>query len=224
MKIKKILKYRNKLLKLKLIKTKTYTKKQYYNNLQLEDIQYRLKKILYIIYKYHIYNKKILFIGAPIMLNFYINTVIKTTQHIFIPSSIWVKGVLSNKKKLYLKNWLNPEKNSKNKISELLLQLQKNIDLILIFDEYNNQSILNEGYISKIPVISLNSDLNIIFNKPSYKVPGNFECMVKKIRDNLFYSMLGTTLKKGQKDKPLFYSTKSKFFYKNNKQKKISKK
>jgi len=68
MKIEKIKNIKNKILKLKLIQTKIYDKKQYLNNIKIEDIEFRLKKILYIIYKYHISNKKILFIGNPLNL------------------------------------------------------------------------------------------------------------------------------------------------------------
>jgi ribosomal protein S2 len=198
MKTEKVLKYQNKLIKLKLVETKTYIKKQYIINIKLEDIQYRLKKIFFIIHKYHVYNKKILFIGAPFNFNSQINNLFKTTNHIFIPHSTWIKGALS-KKKLCLKHLLDDEK-----MSELLVKLKRNVDLIIILDdELPNEDILNEGYISRIPIILLNSNLNIIFNKPSYKVPGNFHFGSKKIRDNLFYSMLISTLKKGDKYKCL---------------------
>ena len=46
MKIKNIIKYKNKLLKLKLIKTKIYKKKDHLTNTRIEDIEYRLKKAL----------------------------------------------------------------------------------------------------------------------------------------------------------------------------------
>jgi ribosomal protein S2 len=221
MKTQKVLKYKNKLIKLKLIQTKTYIKKQYINNLKLEDIQYRLKKIFYIIYKYHIYNKKILFIGAPFDINSQISNLFRITNHIFIPNSIWIKGILSNKK-LCFKHLFKDEKNSKNKISELLLKLKKNVDLIIILGELNNEDILNESYIARIPVITINSNFNATFNKPSYKVPGNFNFITKKIRDNLFYSMLVAVLKKADKYKYLFiksetFKTSNQFYYKHKK-------
>jgi hypothetical protein len=56
MKIKNIIKYKNKLLKLKLIKTKIYKKKDQLTNTRIEDIEYRLKA-LHVIYKYHTNNK-----------------------------------------------------------------------------------------------------------------------------------------------------------------------
>jgi hypothetical protein len=48
MKIKNIIKYKNKLLKLKLIKTKIYKKKDQLTNTRIEDIEYRLKKPCYL--------------------------------------------------------------------------------------------------------------------------------------------------------------------------------
>ena len=200
MKIKKITKYQNKLLKLKLIKTKIYNKKQHLNNIKIEDIEYRLKKIFYIIYKYHIFDKRILFVGAPLNVNSKIKNLFKNTKHILIPKSVWIRGAISNKKSCF-KHLSKNHKISKNKLSELLFQLKKSIDLIIIFEESNNLNVLDEGYISRIPIISLNSNLEIQYNKSSYKVPGNFQFTNKKIRDNFFYSILISTLKKGNKHK-----------------------
>lgn len=53
-----------KLLKLKLIKTKTYKKTSILNSFKIEDIEYRLKRSLQIIKKYHIKGKKILFMTS----------------------------------------------------------------------------------------------------------------------------------------------------------------
>jgi hypothetical protein len=50
MKIKNIIKYKNKLLKLKLIKTKIYKKKDQLTNTRIED-RVQAKKSLHVIYK-----------------------------------------------------------------------------------------------------------------------------------------------------------------------------
>ena len=86
---------------------------------------------------------------------------------------------------------------TKNKISEILLQLKKSIDLIVILEESNNLNVLDEGYVSRIPIISINCNLDIQHNKPSYKIPGNFQFSNKKLLDNFFYSLLISTFKKG---------------------------
>lgn len=199
MKIKNLIVKKNKVLKLKLIQTKIYNKKQYLNNIKIEDIEFRLKKIFYIIYKYHIFNKRILFVGNPLKLNIEIQKILKNTKHIFIPNSIWISGALSNKKYYYTYLSKN-QQNINNKISEILFKLKKNIDLVVILNEDSNLEILNEAYSARIPVISINSDLNMHFNKPSYKVPGNFQFVNKKIRDDFFYFLLLSTLKKGNKN------------------------
>lgn len=195
MKIEKISKYQNKLLKLKLIQTKTFNKKQYLNNLKIEDIEYRFKKIFYIIYKYHIFNKRILFVGAPFNITFQLKNKLKNTKHIFIAKSIWIRGAINNKKSCF-KNFYNNSTIKTNNLSELLLQLKKNIDLIVIFNEQENINIINEGYIARIPIISLNINLISKDQKSNYKVPGDFQFNKKKIRDNFFYFLLVSTLKK----------------------------
>jgi len=202
MKIKKIEKYQNKLLKLKLIQTKIYNKKQHLNNIKIEDIEYRLKKIFYIIYKYHIFNKRVLFVGAPLTINSQIKNLVKFTKHILIPKDIWVRGAISNKISCF-KHLSKNQKASNNKISELLFQLRKSIDLIVIFGESENLNVLNEGYVSRIPIISINSNFNTQQNKPTYKVPGNFRFTNKKVLDNFFYSILISTLKKGNNYKKI---------------------
>ena len=82
-----------------------------------------------------------------------------------------------------------------------MFQLKKNIDLIVLLNEPFNISALNESYLSKIPIISLNSDLNIQKFQSNYKVPGDFQFFNKKIRDNFFYTILIAVIKKGNKFK-----------------------
>ncbi len=62
MKLKYINRCSNKLLKFKLIKTKIFIKKHVYANIKLETLEHRIKKGFQIIYKYHVQNKKILFV------------------------------------------------------------------------------------------------------------------------------------------------------------------
>lgn len=199
MKIKKIRQHKHKLLKLKLIQTKIYTKEQYLENIKIEDIEYRLKKICYLIYKYNVFNKRILFIGLPFNIAVKLQKLIQNTKHIFIPDSVWLSGAISNKNTNF-SNLLKNKNTTKNQISELLFQLKKNIDLVIIINNSNTSNeVLDEGYVARIPVVMLNTNLDMYFNKPSYKVPGNFKFVNKKIRNNLFYSLLISTLKKSSK-------------------------
>lgn len=202
MKLKNIKKYSNKLLKFKIIQNKVYNKKQHLNNIKIEDIEYRLKKIFNIIYKYHIFDKKILFVGPELssIENFQIKFLLKSTKHVFIPTNFWVRGAISNNK-TYFKHSTKNRKSLDNKISKLLFQLKNKVDLIVLLDESNSLNVSSEGYESRIPIISLNSYLNIHHNKSSYRVPGNFQFNNKKILDNFFYSLLISTLKKGNRHK-----------------------
>ncbi len=87
MKIKNITKTQNQLIKLKLITTKI---KKKINGIQLnlENIMFRLKKGLYIIYKFHITNKKLLFIGNKNLEKMKIKKLLNLTKHNFISEYI----------------------------------------------------------------------------------------------------------------------------------------
>ena len=85
MKIKKIVSHNNKLLKLKLIQSKVYNKNYNINNIKIEDIQFRLKKAFYIIYKYHVLKKRILFVGTPWRTSISLKKILKNTRHLLIP-------------------------------------------------------------------------------------------------------------------------------------------
>ena len=197
-KTKKEIKNKTKLIKLKLLKTQTYIKKNHLSNIKIEDIVCRLKKGLHIIYKYHINNKRILFIGSPLSTYDEIKQLLKNTKHILIPESVWMNGIITNKSSFL--QCLSKNTNNK-KISELLFQFKKRSDLIVILKQSTNISALNEIYNTRIPVIVLNSNLNILNPKSTYKIPGNFSFTEKKTRHHFFYSILNTTLKKAKKDK-----------------------
>ena len=188
MKLNKINSYKSKLLKLKLIKTKIY-KKNHNNFIKIEDISSRLKKVLHIIYNYHINNKRIIFIGVPIGIISKLSMLLKKTSHTVLPNSVWVSGLLTNQKAClkYLKN--NP-KFIGNKTSEVLMQWLTKSDLIVVLDFFSNQDTINEAYLVKIPIIALNCELDILNAVFTYKIPGNFKFTNKKVGDIFFYSLL----------------------------------
>ena len=72
---------RKQLFKLKLLQTKIYRQTKQYNNLHIEDIEYRLKKSLQIIHKYNKKNKRILFISNSLTLNKEMQHIIGKSQH-----------------------------------------------------------------------------------------------------------------------------------------------
>lgn len=197
MKVNKITRYQSKLIKLKLIKTKIY-KKNDNNFIKIEDIISRLKKALHIIYKYHINNKRISFIGTSLYLDEKLKSLLKNTKHTYIPESAWMNGIFTNQQSCF--RYLSKNQKSINrKIYTILFKTKKKSDLIIIMDSSVNLNALNEGYLTRTPIISLN--LNFLDNldvKSSYKIPGNFKFTNKKIRNNFFYSMLEAIFKKAQ--------------------------
>ena len=200
MKIKKIRKFQYTLLKLNLIKSQVYKKKIQKNNhddvinIKTEHIELHLKTALQIIYRYHIYKKKILFIGTPINFQKKFSKILKKTKHVAIPQSIWINGILSNRfaifRHLYLKRLKNIEKNFriKNKTIDFLVSVIRRPSLIVIFNQNLEQNALNETYKLKIPVITLGN--NLYFDtKASYKVPGNFKAIYQKTQHAVFLVM-----------------------------------
>jgi ribosomal protein S2 len=194
MKINKLPNSKNKLIKLKLIQTKIY-KKNAKNSIKINDISPRIKKAIFLIYKYHINNKRILFVGTPIKPDKKLKILLKNTKHVFIPESVWVSGILTNKEQCF-KNLTKNRNPNENKILEILFPLKKKIDLIVILDSYSNQNVLNEAYATEVPTITLNNNLNVTDERSEYKIPGDFTFTKKKARDNFFFSILNTTFKK----------------------------
>jgi ribosomal protein S2 len=191
MKIKNTIKYQNKLLKLKLIKTKIYKKNYTFTNLKIEDVEYRLKKGLQIIYKYHINGKKILFVGNSSAVETKIKNLLKNTKHLFIAEHLLLNGVITNKQQF------SPDFSEKSP-SNKTPKLKNNYNLIVICGKQTNNNILSESYKTKTPIIFLGSNLDIFNIKSSYKIPGNFILANKKMRDNFFLSLLEAVFKKSK--------------------------
>lgn len=196
MKIKKITDS-YKLLNLKLVKSKILKKNHLKENVTIDNVGFRLKKVLKIIYLYHINNKKILFIGNPLNINKELISILKNTKHTFIPKSAWVAGSITTNNLTSFKFVLNKDVNYK--ISQRLQKLKKKNDLVIILDERSDLIALEESYLNNIPIVSLNSSLNPFNFKPSYKIPGNFIFLKNKLKNNFFYSLLLSTLKRSIK-------------------------
>lgn len=197
MKIKKVNLSKSKLFNIKLIKSKMYKKHHLLKTITLENIKSRLKKALYIIYFYHINNKKILFVGNPLNINKELKKLLKKTKHSFISQDTWIPGVITNQN-VSFKSFFRKQENNKE-LSKILLQLKKKSDLIVIIDEETDKIALKESFFSRIPSISLNSNLSIGDLKSTYKIPGNFIFPKKNLSNNFFYSCLISTLNKSNK-------------------------
>lgn len=191
-----------KLLKFYLLKYQLYTK-TLYDNLNFSQLQYlienietHLKKILQLIYKYHVNNKKILFIGFPVPQNSFLYNIINKTQHMFISNNNWVNGLLTNKKSL--------KKHFKSKfIDKSFKQMTittKNPDLVVIFSLNDMKNPLKELNDMKIPIIVFNNYSRTELKKITYNVPGNFRKIIN-LRINIFNLLIYSILKINQKVK-----------------------
>ena len=200
MKIKKIENFKNKELKLRLIKTKTYEPL-----IKIEDILIRLKKAIKIIYRYDMSNKKILFIGSSLELVKKISNLLKNTKHSTIPESSWTGGILLNRPK-------------KLKLTNLPVKSKKKVELLVILNQIENKNILEESYSAKIPIIYFGADLEILDKKTSIKIPGSFKLHKKKIYESFFYSILSASIKRAKMAK-LFNKKTTEFLRTNQKQK-----
>lgn len=206
MKLKNQINKNYKFFKLKLIKSKIYKKNHALKNIELEDIEFRLKKALCLIYLFHINNKKILFIGNPMHIYNEIKKLLKNTKHIFIPLNLWLAGTTTNQKS-YFKSLIN-QKIKENQIAKKtmtqLKQIKEKSDLVVIMDETFNNQAIEENYNSRLPIIVFNSNLNPFDEKSRYKIPGNFISSKNKLKNNFFYSILYSTLKKSNATKKYF--------------------
>jgi ribosomal protein S2 len=203
MKIKKIQRNkRYKLLKFNLIHSKIIKKNHLKIKISADDIETRLKKALKLIFFYHVSNKKILFVGNPLNINKEISKLLNKTKHIFIPNDAWTFGMITNVIDFSFPSYFfKKEKKNLNILCHKIAKIKKKSDLVVIIDENNEVQALKESYSTRLPVITLNSNLNPFEDKPSYKIPGNFICSKSKTKNNFFYLILLTTLKKAQKIK-----------------------
>ena len=148
-----------------------------------------IKKATKIIFEFHVGGKRILFVGLP-------NKAIKKKhkkklKHSFIDRSLWVNGLITNRKTLKQQNIV--------KINQLLQLIQKP-DLIIILDPVLDFNALKESRLSKIPVIIFNSNTikNKLFGlKSDYEIP---EILTNPWNwDHIFFNIIPTILKKNIK-------------------------
>lgn len=198
MKITTLHKYKTKLLKLKLLKTKIYKSQKNFDYLLLKNMETRLKKALHIIYRFHAANKKILFIGTPIELNSQTRQLLKDKKHSFVPESVWMNGIITNSGPSF-KHLLKQHAISSNKTSKFLFNLKNQANLIVVLNEKFNITALEESSLKRIPTISLNANFNLLNSALStYKVSGEYSFVKKKTRNNVFFLLLNSLLKKAE--------------------------
>jgi ribosomal protein S2 len=188
-----------KIFELHLIKAKTYEqpmKKKTFKslpNIAISDIMVNFKKSLNIIFKYHKNNKRILFLGNPKIIEDKINSsTIHTSMSNFDLTSI--NGIGTNKliaNSVKLNKYL-----FKNNNKFILSKLKKKPELIVMFKPSQNNHLIKESLVSKIPIIEFNCNWKRNNWNYSYNVPGNLNLTENKVVDNIFFIIFNSLLNK----------------------------
>ena len=110
-----------------------------------------------------------------------------------------MNGIITNSKSLF-KHLFKRQSLTKDTTSKFLFELKNQINLIVILNENFNQVALKESSLKRVPTISLSSKYNPFnSNLTTYKVPGNYTFTKKIIRDNFFFLLLNSLLKKAER-------------------------
>ena len=180
MKLKKTRQKYQRVFELYLIRNKVYDqsleykniKDFYQKNLKLTTLSF--KKSLYVIFKYHQKNKRILFLGVP-------------------KSNEIAKKINSNTKHSMISELFN-SKNLNRKTKITLDSLNMAPDLIVVFDKNENQgnyeSVIKDAYKNRTPLILLSESSN-----PSY-IKGTYNVQIKNNvkTNNVFFNLIATML------------------------------
>ena len=197
MKINKIKRYN--LINYNLLKSRSYLGLQklhfYYlnssyiigfrNNFSLFNLRQTknfIKKSLLIIYKFHYYNKKILFIGFPSFStgNKNYDLLFYSTDHYHVAYDNWINNFLMNYKQIMLlTKKLLLKKNLNNKELKTVIGIKQIPDLIVVYNQTKQTKIVKEILSNKIPLISfINSSSNL--SNLEYKILGGFHNLKAK--------------------------------------------
>lgn len=184
MKLIKIEKKFKKLFELYLIKHKIYEQpiKKNLPDVSLTKTILNFKKALYLIFKYHKNNKKILFLGVPQNIKTQLNI---KTRHIAIPDVV-------SAQQFDLKNRI------KESDSILLPGLHNNPELVVVFNQNNNkyQAIIKESLKFKIPLINFSAETSVRYWGQFYPVSNNNSSLSSKHMNNIFFTVINAVLLK----------------------------
>ena len=187
-----------KLFKYNLLKLQIYSNQSNFaaadfSNSVLEQIEAYLKQVLKIIFEYHIYQFKILFIGFPVISRMRQMKLLHFTNHNFISEKSWISGVLRNRFSILTYLQLIQSQNF-SKSLKLLLTIKTKPHLVVMFNQKVETNTINEFYKAGIPILSFN--WNYINNlKIAYHTLGKFDFVERNIKLT-FFSLLYSLLKK----------------------------
>lgn len=199
MKTSRIKNQNYKLFKYNLLKLQIYSNQptfviNNFSNSMLEQIESYLKQVLKIIFEYHVWQFKILFIGFPVVCKIKHMKLLHFTNHNFISEKSWVSGFFRNRFSIltYLKLI---QSQSVSKSLKLLLTIKSKPHLVVIFNQKVELNTINEFYKAGIPILSFNWNSFDKF-KIAYQTLGNFNFIERNIKLTfffLFYSLLKKT-------------------------------
>ena len=206
MKTGKIKNRNYKLFKYNLLKLQIYSNRSHFavpnfSNSVLEQIETYLKKVLKIIFEYHVCQFKILFIGFPVISKMRQMKLLHFTNHNFISEKSWISGILRNRFSILTYLQLIESQNF-SKSLKLLLTIKTKPHLVVMFNQKVETNTINEFYKAGIPILSFNWN-SLTSLKIAYRTLGNFDFVERNIKLTfffLFYSLLKKTpLKKRKK-------------------------
>jgi len=149
-----------------------------------------LKHALKIIYCFHYSRKKIWFIGLPHVTSPEMLRITKNSNHVFLPKSVWPKGLIGNKK--FVVNSFNHSKRTGSK------SIFKQPDLLVVFGiDKKTSEALREFRKVDIPVVVFGSSIGpwLQFNYFSFVPIKDFENKLDTFCFLLVYSLLKKTKK-----------------------------
>lgn len=196
MKTGKIKNRNYKLFKYNLLKLQVYSKRSHFavpnfSNSVLEQIETYLKKVLKIIFEYHVCQFKILFIGFPVISKMRQMKLLHFTNHNFISEKSWISGILRNRFSILTYLQLIESQNF-SKSLKLLLTIKTKPHLVVMFNQKVETNTINEFYKAGIPILSFNWN-SLTSLKIAYRTLGNFDFVERNIKLTfffLFYSLL----------------------------------
>jgi len=194
MKLKKLAKSKHFFIQFQILKL--YSRKKTFNSkTTVKSTEILLNKIANVIYRYHIADKKILFLGFPCSFS----KTLKNTRHLLIPKFMWFHGLLSNK---VSQNHNGKKAKIPKNIFKLILKLKEKPSLIFVYNLNDNLTAIKESYLAKIPVITISKKLNILNVKSTYESMGSYNFLIEKTKNTSFlFSFIKTVINQAKKNK-----------------------
>jgi len=138
------------------------------NYLDALGLDFKLKRTIKLIYKFHRKNCSILFTDVP----YIFQSQHLKTNHMLLPENSWVEGVLANKSFIFkfLKKMLAKyrKEEKSDTVLKCLLEIKNLPDIIVTFDRVFNETLISEAKRLEVPIILIQA--NNFDTKLFYKI------------------------------------------------------